>query len=59
MTGEWFRAYVEQALAPALSPRDVVVMDNLAAHKVSGVREAIDPGCGRERALPAVLTAPT
>lgn len=41
MTGEAFRAYAEQALAPALSPGDVVVMDNLAAHKVAGVREAI------------------
>jgi transposase len=41
MTGDIFRAYVEQFLAPALSPGDVVVMDNLAAHKVVGVREAI------------------
>jgi transposase len=41
MTGDVFRAYVEQMLAPALSPDDVVVMDNLAAHKVAGVREAI------------------
>ena len=41
MTGEALRAYVEQFLAPALSPGDVVVMDNLAAHKVAGVREAI------------------
>jgi hypothetical protein len=41
MIGETFRAYVEQFLAPALSPGDVVVMDNLAAHKVAGVREAI------------------
>lgn len=41
MTGETFRAYVEQVLAPALSPGDVVVMDNLAAHKVTGVREAV------------------
>ena len=41
MTGEAFRAYVEQFLAPALSPGDVVVMDNLAAHKVAGVAEAI------------------
>ena len=37
-----FRGYVEQCLAPALRPGDVVVMDNLAAHKVSGVREAIE-----------------
>jgi transposase len=41
MTGEVFRAYVEQMLAPALSPGDVVVLDNLAAHKVAGVQEAI------------------
>jgi transposase len=41
MTGGTFRAYVEQFLAPALSPGDVVVMDNLAAHRVAGVREAI------------------
>jgi transposase len=41
MTGAYFRAYVEQMLAPALSPGDVVVMDNLAAHKVSGVEAAI------------------
>lgn len=41
MTGDAFRAYVEQFLAPTLSKGDVVVMDNLAAHKVAGVREAI------------------
>ena len=41
MTGAAFRAYVERVLAPSLSPGDVVVMDNLAAHKVAGVREAV------------------
>jgi transposase len=41
MTGIAFRAYVEQALAPALAPGDVVVLDNLAAHKVDGVRQAL------------------
>jgi transposase len=41
MRGALFRAYVEQMLAPALSPGDVVVLDNLAAHKVAGVAEAI------------------
>lgn len=40
-TGTAFRAYVEQFLAPALEPDDVVVLDNLAAHKVDGVRQAI------------------
>lgn len=42
MKGEIFRAWVEQVLAPALRPSDIVIMDNLAAHKVAGVREAIE-----------------
>ena len=41
MTGEVFRAYVRQFLAPELKPGDVVVLDNLPAHKVAGVREAV------------------
>jgi transposase len=41
MTGAAFRAYVEQFLAPALAPGDIVVLDNLAAHKVAGVRQAL------------------
>jgi transposase len=41
MTGEAFRAYVEEVLAPELAPGEVVVMDNLAVHKVKGVKEAI------------------
>ena len=41
MTGPAFRAYVEQFLAPALTPGDVVVLDNLAAHKVAGIRQAL------------------
>jgi transposase len=42
MNGDTFRAYVEQILAPTLAPGDLVVMDNLASHKVSGIREAIE-----------------
>jgi transposase len=42
MTGSIFRAYAEQFLAPTLEPGDVVVMDNLSAHKVEGVRQAIE-----------------
>ena len=30
--------FVAQVLAKALVPGDVVVMDNLAAHKVAGIR---------------------
>jgi transposase len=41
MTGPAFRAYVEQFLAPSLAPGDVVVLDNLAAHRVDGIRQAL------------------
>lgn len=37
-----FRTYVSRVLAPALRLGDVVVMDNLGAHKVAGIREAIE-----------------
>jgi transposase len=37
-----FRAYVAQVLVPILVPGDVVVMDNWGAHKVKGIREAIE-----------------
>ena len=40
--GEVFLAYVEHFLCPALRPEDVVVMDNLSAHKVDGVRALIE-----------------
>jgi transposase len=42
MNGDAFRVYIEQVLAPTLSPGDIVVMDNLPSHKVSGVLEAIE-----------------
>jgi transposase len=41
ITGDLFRAGVEQQSAKILRPGDIVVMDNLAAHKVAGIREAI------------------
>jgi transposase len=53
MTGEVFRAHVEQMLAPSLKPGDVVVMDNLPAHKVAGVREAIQSAQASLLYLPA------
>jgi transposase len=53
MTGESFRAYVEQMLAPALAPGDVVVLDNLPAHKVSGVAAAIGQAGASLLYLPA------
>ena len=42
INGAIFVAYVEQVLAPTLRPGDLVVMDNLSSHKVTGVREAIE-----------------
>ena len=52
MNGDAFRAYVEQILAPTLAPGDLVVMDNLASHKVSGIREAIEASGARLLYLP-------
>jgi len=41
-----FEAYVERVLAPALKPEQIVVMDNLSAHKGGRVRELIEGrGC--------------
>jgi len=40
--GDVFLAYLEQVLCPRLRPGQVVIMDNLAAHKVAGVREHIE-----------------
>lgn len=42
MDGECFLAWVEQMLALTLRPGDIVIMDNLPAHKVDGVRQAIE-----------------
>jgi len=41
INGERFRAYIEQMLAPALRPHDIVMLDNLTSHKTAGVAEAI------------------
>jgi len=42
MDGDAFLAYIEQVLVPTLTIGDTVIMDNLPAHKVTGVREAIE-----------------
>jgi transposase len=52
MTGETFRAWVEQFLAPTLRPGDIVVMDNLSSHKVAGVKAAIEKVGASLRYLP-------
>jgi transposase len=46
MNGDLFVAYVQQILVPTLRPGEIVVMDNLAAHKRPAAREAIErAGC--------------
>ena len=53
MTGEIFRAYIEQFLAPTLASGETVLMDNVRLHKVAGVREAIEARGASLRYLPA------
>jgi transposase len=50
--GVIFTTYVEQILAPQLKPGDVVIMDNLSAHKVSGIRELIEAQGAKVSYLP-------
>ena len=52
MTGEMFLAYLEQCLVPTLKRNDIVVMDNLRAHKVTGVQETIVKARATVRYLP-------
>ena len=52
MNGAAFLAYVEQVLVPTLVPGDLVMMDNLPAHKVTGVKEAIEAAGARRVFLP-------
>jgi len=47
-----FRTYVNNVLVPTLQPGDVVVMDNLSAHKVAGIEEAIESAGARLIYLP-------
>ena len=42
MDGDAFRTYIEHVLVPTLEPGDIVVMDNLPAHKVAAVRAPSD-----------------
>src|SRR5215472_12514182 len=50
--GDIFLAYLEQALCPRLRPGQVVIMDNLSAHKVEGVRQQIEAAGARLLYLP-------
>lgn len=50
--GDRFRAYVTETLVPVLKRGDTVILDNLPAHKVKGVRESIEAAGARLLYLP-------
>ncbi len=52
MTRPWFLAYLEQVLVPTLTPGDLVIMDNLPAHKGDAVRATIEATGARLMLLP-------
>lgn len=52
MDGGLFLAWVKEGLVPGLGPDNVVILDNLATHKVAGVREAIEAAGARLEYLP-------
>jgi transposase len=52
MDGPAFLAWIEQMLAPTLSQGDIVIMDNLPAHKPEAVRSAIEATGARLEYLP-------
>ena len=52
MHGAAFLAYVDKVLVPTLEPGDIVVMDNLPAHRSAAVREAIHRVGAELRFLP-------
>ena len=52
MNGAIFKAWIEQMLAPELRPGDIVIMDNLRAHKVEGIAKAITNQRAELRYLP-------
>jgi transposase len=53
MTGEIFKAYVEQHVAPTLQQDDIVFMDNVRLHKVAGIKDLIEARGAELRYLPA------
>jgi transposase len=50
--GRRFRYYVANRLVPVLQPGDTVILDNLQAHKVSGIRERVEAAGARLPYLP-------
>lgn len=53
VTGAAFTAYAQRVLAPSLRPGQVVVLDNLSAHKGEAARQAVEAVGARVVFLPA------
>ena len=52
LNGELFKLYIGEVLAPTLRPGDILVMDNLPTHKVSGIDELVEARGARLEYLP-------
>ena len=52
MNADAFLAYIEQVLVPTLAPGDIVIMDNLPAHRSATIRDAIEAAGAELRYLP-------
>ncbi len=52
MYGKAFLAYIEQVLAPTRRPGEIVIMDNLPAHKPLAIKAAIERAGAERRYLP-------
>jgi transposase len=52
LNGELFKLYVGEVLAPTLRPGDILLMDNLPTHKVSGIAELVEAVGARLEYLP-------
>jgi transposase len=52
LDGDAFRTYVKEVLAPVLQPGDILLLDNLATHKVSGIVELLAARGARLEFLP-------
>ena len=53
VNGEIFKAWLQQHLVPTLKPSDIVIMDNLPAHKVAGVSDIIEAAGAKVKYLPS------
>jgi hypothetical protein len=56
--GDIFLKFLDPVLCPKLQPGGVLIMDNLSAHKVEGVKERIEAAGARILYLPPLLAGP-